>query len=73
MLNWNHDHYQQYRKELIEQAEMDQLAHEILSERRKNIPALAWVGQRMVNIGSKLVEMSKQDDENRYIPDVSLN
>ncbi|MBE2268960.1 MAG: hypothetical protein IAE80_12070 [Anaerolinea sp.] len=72
MLNWNLENYEQYRKELIEQAEHDQLARDVLSERRKFNPALAWVGQRMVDIGSKLVSMSADDDESNP-HGVSLN
>lgn len=71
MLNWNLENYEQYRKELIEQAEHDQLARDVLNERRKFNPALAWVGQRMVDIGSKLVSMSADDESNPH--GVSLN
>jgi hypothetical protein len=66
---WDLNDFEQYQKELIEQARRDHLAHEILSQRREHMPALAWVGQRIAEIGLKLT--SRPHDEQPS--DVSLN
>ncbi|MBK8030164.1 MAG: hypothetical protein J0M07_01040 [Anaerolineae bacterium] len=71
-MNWDQIDYEQYRKELIKQAQMDLLAQEVLHEQHKqNNPALAWVGQRIANFGLKLVEIAKPDGDSKQ--DVSLN
>lgn len=71
-MNWDQIDYEQYRKELIKQAQMDLLAQEVLKEQHKqNNPALAWVGQRIADFGLKLVEIAKPDGDSKQ--DVSLN
>lgn len=52
-------------EEMIRQAEQEKLAQEALDDLHPNVksynPALAWVGRRMVEIGSKLVALSEPE------------
>lgn len=70
----------QYQKDMLHQAEQERLAREVIADRRKDAktynPALAWLGQRMMDMGSKLVAMSDSETEDGhrvYKPDVSAN
>lgn len=58
---------QQMRDEMIKQANKDRLAQEVAEEQRRQHktynPALAWVGRRMVTIGSTLLRQSGVDDD----------
>ncbi len=79
MLNIDLNTHHLFRDELIKQAEQDRIAKELLAERKQQHahynPALAWVGHRMQEIGSRLVKLSGTDDEGEttYRPDVNLN
>lgn len=77
MMNWDLNSLSMYQKELIEQAEKDQLAREYLHYQRKNHNAMAWIGRRMMQIGERLVTLSGDDDQQEsklaYKPDISLN
>ncbi|NJO83399.1 MAG: hypothetical protein HC828_11650 [Blastochloris sp.] len=68
MLNWDLNTQHLYHQELIEQAERDHLAEEVLREQRKQHgkynPALAWVGHRIQEVGTRLVEISGKPEVN---------
>lgn len=69
MQSWTEIDIEQYQKELIDQAHMDQLAREVLRDQPHHNPALAWVGHRIAALGLKLTH--RRNDE--HAPDVSLN
>lgn len=77
MINWDINALNLYQKELIEQAEKDQLARDVMNYQRKNHNPMAWVGRRMMEIGERLVTLSGEDDQQEttlsYKPDISLN
>ncbi len=79
MLNWDIDNLKFIREEMVKQAQNDHLAQEVIDESRHEHhtynPALAWVGRRLVNVGTKIVAISGNDDDPRagYQPEVHLN
>jgi hypothetical protein len=77
MLNWELIAHSQHQQELIEQAHHDQLAQEFLREQRaahKNFnPAMAWLGERMLHLGSRLVELSGQREQDKNGNDLDAN
>ncbi len=77
MLNWELIAHTQHQQELIEQAQHDQLALELIREQRaahKNFnPAMAWLGERMLHLGSRLVAMSGQPEQDENGNDLNAN
>lgn len=53
----------QHQNELIKQAEQDRLAQEVLAEEEAYLPTLAWLGERMVEIGRGLITLSGRHDD----------
>ncbi len=49
----------QRQEELIRQAEEARVANEVMAERKN--PTLAWVGRRMVEVGSRLIKLSNDE------------
>jgi hypothetical protein len=49
---------QQHQNELIKQAAQDRLAREIMQDEDHYIPTLAWLGERMIDIGRGLIAMT---------------
>lgn len=54
---------QQRQTEMVKRADQDRLAQEILADERGYIPSLAWVGERMVELGKSLLAMSGRKDD----------
>lgn len=52
-----------HQNELIKQAEQDRLALEIMSDETAYIPTLAWLGERMVEIGKGLIALSSRHED----------
>ncbi len=78
MLNWDIDNLKFIREEMVKQAQEDHLAQEVIEDERQQHhtynPALAWVGRRLVTVGTKFVAMSGNDDQRAgYQPEVHLN
>ncbi len=72
MLNWDVDSINRIQEENVKQAEKDHLAQEVIEELRKfnhhYNPTLAWLGRRMLVVGTKLVEMSgSEQDSNLHL------
>ncbi|MDZ4767095.1 MAG: hypothetical protein SGI73_21350 [Chloroflexota bacterium] len=53
----------QHQSELIKQAEQDRLAQEILADGTAYIPSLAWLGERMLDLGKGLIALSGRRDD----------
>ena len=78
MFNWDIENLHLIHNEMIKQAEQDHLAQALIDANRKTQrhynPALAWVGQRMMNVGQKLVAISgNTDDESANQSHIHLN
>ena len=79
MLNWDIHSLSLMRDDMVKEAERDHLAQEVLDEVRKSSPhynpTLAWVGQRMIGFGQRLVLISGSEDDKSslYKPDIPLN
>jgi hypothetical protein len=54
---------QQRQEELIKRAQEDRLAQELLANERRYIPSLAWVGERIIEIGQSLIALSGRESE----------
>jgi hypothetical protein len=53
----------QRQNELIKRAEQDRLAQVVLADEIGTIPSLAWLGERMMNLGKGLIALSGRRDE----------
>lgn len=79
MFNWDIDDLSRMQDELLKRAEQDHLAQEVIDETRKlnphYNPTLAWVGRRIMEVGTKLVQISgsETDRQSLYKPDVHPN
>jgi hypothetical protein len=62
MINWELIAHSQHQKELMQQAHQDQMAMDILRERRGYHPTMAWLGERMMHLGSRLIEMAGREE-----------
>jgi hypothetical protein len=60
MMHWSLETEKIRQEQLIREAEQERLAREVLQAERQDTfnPALAWVGQRLVDIGSSLVRLA---------------
>jgi len=60
---WDSNTAKMLYEERLEEAEKARFANRIRKAQRKanggHTPTLAWVGRRMIDLGSKLVEVSK--------------
>ncbi len=54
---------QRRQEELVKRAGEDRLAQEVLADGRGYIPSLAWVGERVVEIGKSLIALSGREPE----------
>jgi hypothetical protein len=61
MMSMELDVQRQRQEELIREAEEARAASEVMADRKH--PTLAWVGRRMVEMGSRLIRMSNDDQE----------
>jgi hypothetical protein len=54
----------QRQDELVKRAREDRMAREVLAEDHGYIPSLAWMGERIVEIGKSLIALSGRETEN---------
>lgn len=64
---WDSNTANLLHRERLEEAEKERLVRKILSAHREANkgynPTLAWVGQRMIDLGSKLVQVSEDQQQ----------
>ncbi|MCS7071359.1 MAG: hypothetical protein NZM00_07635 [Anaerolinea sp.] len=60
MMYWNLETEKLRQEQLIREAEQERLARELIQNERPEVfnPALAWVGQRLVDVGMSLVKLA---------------
>jgi hypothetical protein len=54
---------QQRQEELVKRAREDRMAQEVLAAEHGYNPSLAWVGERIVEIGKSLIALSGRETE----------
>lgn len=67
MFSWSIEQYTIEHRHAMKRAQQEVLAQEVMDEERREQgqfnPALAWVGQRMIEVGTKLVKRSRSGGE----------
>lgn len=64
MIDWELIAHEQHQKELMEQAKQDQMALDLIRQGHKGFnPTMAWLGDRMMTLGARLVALSGREND----------